>query len=57
VETVVWILLPLGLGLGALWFIKHRGKRDSDRKTLAERKANTAREDAHAIQRTLDRRR
>jgi hypothetical protein len=56
-ETVVWILLPLGLGLGALWFIKHRGKRDSDRKTLAEKRANAAREDANAIQRTLDRRR
>jgi hypothetical protein len=56
-ETIVWILLPLGLGLGAVWFFKHRGKRDSDLKASAEKKATAARNDADAIQRTLDRRR
>ena len=56
-ETIVWILLPVGLGLGILWFFKSRGKRDSDRKAQADRKATSAREDANAIQRTLDRRR
>jgi len=56
-ETLVWILLAVGLGYGAVWLVKHRGKRDSDRKAHAEKKANTAREDANAIQRTLDSRR
>ncbi len=56
-ETIVWILLPVGLGLGALWFFKKRGKRDSDRKAHADRKARRARDDASAIQRTLDGRR
>jgi hypothetical protein len=56
-ETIVWILLPVGLGLGALWFIKHRGKRDSDLRAKAEKKATAARNDANAIQRTLDGRR
>lgn len=56
-ETVVWILLPVGLGLGALWFFKKRGERDSDRKAHAEKRAAAARSDASAIQRTLDGRR
>jgi len=56
-ETTVWILLPVGLGLGALWFFKKRVKRDSDRKAHADRKAAAARNDASAIQRTLDGRR
>lgn len=56
-ETIVWILLPVGLGIGALWFFKKRGKRDSDRKAHADKKAAAARNDASAIQRTLDGRR
>ena len=56
-ETILWILLPVGLGLGALWFFKKRGKRDSDRKAVADKKATRARDDASAIQRTLDGRR
>ena len=56
-ETTVWILLAVGLGCGALWFFRHRGKRDSDRKAQADKKATAARDDANAIQRTLDRRR
>ena len=56
-EAVVWILLAVGLGLGALWFFKNRGKRDSDLKAKASKKADSARADASAIQRTLDGRR
>jgi|APIni6443716594_1056825.scaffolds.fasta_scaffold1728731_1 hypothetical protein len=56
-ETIVWILLPVGLGLGALWIFKHRGKRDSELKAKADKKASRARDDASAIQRTLDGRR
>ena len=56
-ETIAWILLAVGLGYGAAWLIKHRGKRDSDRKAHADKKATAARNDANAIQRTLDRRR
>ena len=56
-ETVIWILLPVGFGLGTLWFIKNRGKRDSDLKAQAVKKAEAARADANAIRRTLDGRR
>jgi hypothetical protein len=56
-ETIVWILLAVGLGYGAVWLVKHRGKRDSERKAKAEKKATAARNDANAIQRTLDGRR
>ena len=56
-ETIVWILLAVGLGYGAVWLVKHRGKRDSELKAKADKKASSARHDADAIQRTLDGRR
>lgn len=56
-ETLVWILPAAGLVFGAVWFVKHRNKRDSDLKAHADKKATTARNDASAIQRTLDGRR
>ena len=56
-DTIIWIFLPVGLGLGALWFFKNRGKRDAELKVRADKKAGAARADADAIQRTLDRRR
>lgn len=56
-EAIVWILLAVGLGYGVVWLIKHRGNRDSARKAHAEKKATAARNDANAIQRTLDGRR
>lgn len=56
-ETIVWILLPVGLGLGVLWFLKSRGRREAELKAKADKKSARARDDASAIQRTLDGRR
>ncbi|MBK8598451.1 MAG: hypothetical protein IPP07_26850 [Holophagales bacterium] len=56
-ESLAWILIPVGLGLGAFWFFKKRGKHEADLKDKADKKATRARDDADAIQRTLDRRR
>ncbi len=56
-ESLVWILIPVGLGLGAYWFFKKRGRHEADLKARSDKKAAGARDDADAIQRTLDRRR
>ncbi|MBK9376135.1 MAG: hypothetical protein IPN03_21030 [Holophagales bacterium] len=55
--TTIWVLLALAVAGGLLYVFKHRTKRESDRKAHAEKKATTARNDAQAIQRTLDGRR
>ena len=55
--TTIWVLLALAIVGGLLFVFKHRSKRASDRQAHAEKKATAARNDAQAIQRTLDGRR
>ena len=55
--SLIWILLAVGVGYGAVWLMRHRGKRETDRQVRADKRAKLARDDAKAIQRTLDGRR
>lgn len=56
-EVGIWILLAVVLAYGVLRFSRFRTTREADRQTRADKRAKLARDDAKAIQRTLDGRR
>lgn len=56
-EVGVWILLAAALAYGILRLTKFRATREADRQSRADKRAKLARDDAKAIQRTLDGRR
>lgn len=53
----VWILVAAALGYGVLRFLKHRDKRETEKQDRADKRAKIARDDAQAMQRTLNGRR
>ncbi len=53
----VWIVIAAALACGALWFFRRRGRHETERQAKADKSAKTARDEARAIQRTLDGRR
>ena len=55
--TLIWILLAVGFGYGALHVLRLREKREGERKARAEKRAKAARDDAQALRRTLNGRR
>jgi hypothetical protein len=56
-EAGIWILLAVALAYGVFRFSRSRAARKSERQTRADKRAKLARDDAKAIQRTLDGRR
>lgn len=55
--TLFWIFLAGALAYGAFRFFKLRETREAERKTRADKRAKVARDDAQAMQRTLNGRR
>ena len=53
----IWILVAAALGYGVLRFFKHRDKRETEKQDRADKRAKVARDDAQAMQRTLNGRR
>jgi len=56
-EPTLFILLAAVLGYGVYWLLRRRARLNTDRQTRADKRAKLARDDAKAIQRTLDGRR
>jgi hypothetical protein len=56
-EAGIWILLAVALAYGILRLSKFRATREAERQTRADKRAKLKRDDAKAIQRTLDGRR
>lgn len=55
--SLTWVLLAAALAWGVFWFMKRRGRHETERQAKADKSAKTARDEARAIQRTLDGRR
>jgi hypothetical protein len=56
-EPVVWILLAAALAFGVFRLLRVRARKDAERRSRTEKREKIARDDAKAIQRTLDGRR
>jgi hypothetical protein len=56
-QPVVWILLAAALAFGVLRLLRVRARKDAERRSRTEKREKIARDDAKAIQRTLDGRR
>lgn len=56
-EPTLFVLLAAVLGYGVYWLLRRRARLETDRQARADKRAKLARDDAKAIQRTLDGRR
>jgi len=56
-EPTLYVLLAAVLGYGVYWLLRRRARLETDRQARADKRAKLARDDAKAIQRTLDGRR
>ena len=56
-EAGIWILLGVGLAYGTVRLLGRRARHATERNVRAEKRAKIARDDAKAIQRTIDGRR
>jgi hypothetical protein len=56
-EAGIWILLAVVLAYGIFRLSRFRATRETERQTRADKRAKLKRDDAKAIQRTLDGRR
>lgn len=55
--TFIWIVLAVVLGWGAFRVLALRATRKAEQKVRADKRANLARSDARALQRSLSERR